>query len=223
MKTKSEIDALKANWLLDPHWDIEDTPGFEEHRDELVAFADGHRMAAQRAACDGFEDWVGLPDPSLRYDDVKALAEKLDAGANVRSSDADLHVYEIYFDGKQPESQPGDPTYCEILRERIEEADPSLTILCAGEWARLHDYWKEPRHGVRFFRPLRAEQLQRGAHFRVETLDLYNGNARGALLQAEFERRISTLLRDGWKIEAVSTSADAEGNQLYTVTLLQPA
>lgn len=38
MQAREEIDTLKANWLKDPCWDIEDTPGFEAHRDELVAF-----------------------------------------------------------------------------------------------------------------------------------------------------------------------------------------
>ena len=37
-RTPEEIDALKANWRNDPNWDIEDTEGFELHRDELVAY-----------------------------------------------------------------------------------------------------------------------------------------------------------------------------------------
>lgn len=40
MKSKEEIDQLKANWLADACWDIEDTEGFEDHRDELKAWAD---------------------------------------------------------------------------------------------------------------------------------------------------------------------------------------
>lgn len=38
MKTEEEIRALKANWQADPIWDIEDTEGFEEHREELLDF-----------------------------------------------------------------------------------------------------------------------------------------------------------------------------------------
>jgi len=38
MKTRKEIDELKANWKHDPCWDIEDTEGFELHRDELIAY-----------------------------------------------------------------------------------------------------------------------------------------------------------------------------------------
>ena len=38
MKTKQELDDLKANWKADPCWDIEDTEGFEEHREELLVW-----------------------------------------------------------------------------------------------------------------------------------------------------------------------------------------
>ena len=34
----NEIEALKANWERDPCWDIETTEGFEEYREELLAF-----------------------------------------------------------------------------------------------------------------------------------------------------------------------------------------
>ena len=36
MATQDEIEKLKANWLQDPCWDIED--GFGEHREELLMF-----------------------------------------------------------------------------------------------------------------------------------------------------------------------------------------
>lgn len=35
MKTAQEIQNLKDNWTSDPCWDIEDTTGFEAHRNEL--------------------------------------------------------------------------------------------------------------------------------------------------------------------------------------------
>lgn len=38
LKTKQEIEDLKENWLHDPCWDIEDTEGFEAHREELEKF-----------------------------------------------------------------------------------------------------------------------------------------------------------------------------------------
>lgn len=38
MKTKAELDVLKAQWTADPCWDIEDTEGFEDHKDVLKSF-----------------------------------------------------------------------------------------------------------------------------------------------------------------------------------------
>jgi hypothetical protein len=37
-RTPEEIEALKANWLKDPCWDIEETEGFEAHSVELKAY-----------------------------------------------------------------------------------------------------------------------------------------------------------------------------------------
>ena len=37
-RTTEEIEALKASWRDDPIWDIEDSEGFELHRDELRAY-----------------------------------------------------------------------------------------------------------------------------------------------------------------------------------------
>lgn len=39
MPTPEEVHDLKAQWCGDPVWDLEDTEGFEAHRDELAAFA----------------------------------------------------------------------------------------------------------------------------------------------------------------------------------------
>lgn len=37
-KTIEEIEKLKKNWASDPCWDIEDTEGFEDYYDELLAY-----------------------------------------------------------------------------------------------------------------------------------------------------------------------------------------
>ena len=37
-KTREDVDRLKAGWEGDPCWDIYDTEGFEEYRDELKAY-----------------------------------------------------------------------------------------------------------------------------------------------------------------------------------------
>ncbi|MFA5937400.1 MAG: hypothetical protein WC822_06020 [Candidatus Paceibacterota bacterium] len=38
MKTRAEVEALKHNWLNDGCWDIEDTEGFEDYKEELKEF-----------------------------------------------------------------------------------------------------------------------------------------------------------------------------------------
>ncbi len=43
IRTPAEIAELKQHWLQDPCWDIEDTEGFEAHRDELLNFRLLHR------------------------------------------------------------------------------------------------------------------------------------------------------------------------------------
>jgi hypothetical protein len=37
-RSPEEIEKLKENWKKDPCWDIEDTEGFEAHREELSAW-----------------------------------------------------------------------------------------------------------------------------------------------------------------------------------------
>jgi hypothetical protein len=37
-KTKKQLDELKAQWESDPIWDIEDTEGFEDYRNELAKY-----------------------------------------------------------------------------------------------------------------------------------------------------------------------------------------
>lgn len=36
--TKEEIHNLKVSWYSDPIWDIEETEGFEDHKEELKAY-----------------------------------------------------------------------------------------------------------------------------------------------------------------------------------------
>ena len=51
MKTPQEIEALKKNWEVDPCWDIEESEGFEEHKQELKKY----RLQKERGwACEEF-------------------------------------------------------------------------------------------------------------------------------------------------------------------------
>ena len=49
MKTREEVEALKANWLGDPCYDIEDAPGFEDYGVELAGFAVEYRRIWEEA------------------------------------------------------------------------------------------------------------------------------------------------------------------------------
>jgi hypothetical protein len=37
MKSRGEVENLKKQWMRDPCWDIENTEGFEEYKQELLA------------------------------------------------------------------------------------------------------------------------------------------------------------------------------------------
>lgn len=40
--SRAEVEDLKRNWRQDPCWDLADTEGFEEYREELAAFQQEH-------------------------------------------------------------------------------------------------------------------------------------------------------------------------------------
>lgn len=46
MKTREEVEALKRDWAKDPCWNIEETEGFEEYRDELFDFSENLKIIA---------------------------------------------------------------------------------------------------------------------------------------------------------------------------------
>lgn len=66
MKTRRDIEQLKAGWLHDPIWDLEDTEGSEAHRDELQDFrraTEARWKAAQQereAALDAEAERLGV-------------------------------------------------------------------------------------------------------------------------------------------------------------------
>jgi len=37
-KTREEVENLKADWSCDPSWNLYETEGFEEYRDELQKY-----------------------------------------------------------------------------------------------------------------------------------------------------------------------------------------
>jgi len=64
MKTREDVEELKRNWRRDPIWDIEDTEGFEEYREELLEF---------RKSCETY--WEAIRQKETEED--RQEAEKL--------------------------------------------------------------------------------------------------------------------------------------------------
>lgn len=48
-KTRKEIEELKRGWASDPCFDIEDTEGFEDVRDELIEFKNQKEFEREEA------------------------------------------------------------------------------------------------------------------------------------------------------------------------------
>lgn len=73
-RTTEEINELKKNWLADPCWDIEDSDGFQAHREELLAWRKEHeakveekvrQWADKRIEKVMFETGIGKADREL--------------------------------------------------------------------------------------------------------------------------------------------------------------
>ena len=63
-KTRAEIDELILSWREDPAWELEETEGFEEHKDELRAVrlkceAELEHTNAIAALIKPARDWLG--------------------------------------------------------------------------------------------------------------------------------------------------------------------
>ena len=84
-RTPEEIADLKSQWQNDPCWDIENTEGFEAHREELAAYREAidafydaqfHAVAEARRA-EQRKIWgENAPDAALNH--IHSLEQKLD-------------------------------------------------------------------------------------------------------------------------------------------------
>ena len=94
MKTKEELDKLKAQWCEDPCWDIEATEGFEQHEEELLRFRfkmeahwrEEREAEENRDPLEVAKEWMNpykqsyagpKPDKAIAYALI-ALVERLD-------------------------------------------------------------------------------------------------------------------------------------------------
>lgn len=126
-KTPEEIQALKDSWLRDPIWDIEDTEGFEAHREELLAF---HKE--QDAICEKRAEESRLK----RAEEVKRETGVDDIElAQVLST-----FREIEWQTKQQDKYIGDcDSHFEIVTTTLQQEQVRATLLLAAQVKRVAD------------------------------------------------------------------------------------
>jgi hypothetical protein len=88
-RTKQEIADLKANWLNDSCWDIEETEGFEAHYQELRQWRAAEEAAwsaenARRLAARG--DLLGFTPKQMEF------LERLEGQIKLLQSELDRHL-----------------------------------------------------------------------------------------------------------------------------------
>jgi hypothetical protein len=80
MKTRAEVDELKAQWLADPVWDLEETPGFEAHRQELLAWRareEAEMECRHRERLEHKAEWMGVPGNLKLAEYIERLEHRL--------------------------------------------------------------------------------------------------------------------------------------------------
>lgn len=81
------VDELKSQWVRDPIWDIEDTEGFEDYHDELLAFRlkkEAEWGAARREQLLLKAEKVGMPGNITLARYVEWLEKRIGALENVK-------------------------------------------------------------------------------------------------------------------------------------------
>ena len=81
MKTREEVENLKANWRYDPCWNIEDTQGFEGHKDELLAYrilCESERAEKRRICLSELSEKLGIPGNTKLAEYVEGLEYRIE-------------------------------------------------------------------------------------------------------------------------------------------------
>lgn len=132
-KTQEEIDALKASWRKDPCWDIEDSDGFEEHKEELIAYrleveAEAERKAKERKVqrAKWIEDELGITNPT----GMQSLSTFTEIESELKSCDSSIG--EAATDG-------------EMATLVIAQAQARATLVLAAQVKRIADHLSQMR------------------------------------------------------------------------------
>jgi len=78
MATNDDIAWLKEDWIQDPSYNIEDAPGFEEHRDELRAWRFAFEADYEK----------------LEYEELQMRARKHGRSIDLQQAIEDAHLVE---------------------------------------------------------------------------------------------------------------------------------
>jgi len=81
MKTREEVENLKANWREDPCWNIEDTQGFNEHKDELLAYrilCESERAEKRSIRLIELSEKLGIPGNTKLAEYVERLEYRIE-------------------------------------------------------------------------------------------------------------------------------------------------
>lgn len=131
-KTLEDIEKLKADWLRDSCWDIEDTEGFEAHKEDLLAF----RLAMQ-------EKWEGerKEEEAKR---IKLIWQSLGIGVindEDRKTALSLRtIDEIEFELSQQDKYLGDgSTVFDIAVATVAQLQVRATLLQVAQLKRIAD------------------------------------------------------------------------------------
>lgn len=128
IRTPEEIEALKKNWLQDPCWDIEDTEGFEAHRDELLAWSIQYKSEIEEKAREALNKRIEsiMISTGVGRKDANILMSIHDWGEIEKSVDIDHYV--------------GDCGSAEAFAAyRMAQAQVRATLLQAAQLKRIAD------------------------------------------------------------------------------------
>lgn len=117
-KTTQEIQALKENWKKDPCWDIENTEGFQEHREELIEY----RMQMQA-------EWITQEEERIEH---RARVIEIETGVIASGPAQNIKTYAEIEKEVQQGNKDGDKIY--ILTAQVH-----ATLLLAAQTQRIAD------------------------------------------------------------------------------------
>jgi len=129
-KTREEIEALKASWRKDPLWDIESTQGFEDHKEELLAYRKQVEAEVEQKVRESADRRVELM--------------KKETGITDQAAALYLHTFaEIEIDLHLDEQIGNASTHGELAALEIARAGVRATLLLAAQMKRIADVLEE--------------------------------------------------------------------------------